>query len=51
MVLSNQFGSCAGLKDIQPPLRLSFSPYLTGVRGNPPVTKWAHNGCAMVAWM
>lgn len=26
----NQFGDLVGLKDIQPPLRLSFSPYLSG---------------------
>jgi hypothetical protein len=32
----NQFGDLAGLTDIQPPLRLSFSPYLSGgVRFNP----------------
>jgi hypothetical protein len=32
----NQFGEYAGLKDIQPPLRLSFSPYVSGgVRYSP----------------
>ena len=32
----NQFGRLDGLRDIQPPLRLSFSPYLLGgVRLNP----------------
>jgi hypothetical protein len=46
---ANQFGKLAGLKNIQPPLRLSFSPYLlTGVRVNPPVTKlgtqWLRSG-------
>src|SRR5690606_18510460 len=32
----NQFGKLSGLADIEPPLRLSFSPYVsTGVRVNP----------------
>jgi len=32
----NQFGNYTGLKDLQPPLRLSFSPYVsTGVRSIP----------------
>ncbi len=32
----NQFGKLAGLKDLQPPLRLSFSPYVsTGYRSSP----------------
>ncbi|MGQ0738041.1 MAG: DUF5916 domain-containing protein [Bacteroidota bacterium] len=32
----NQFGSYTGLKDLQPPLRLSFSPYVsTGFRSSP----------------
>lgn len=32
----NQFGNYTGLKDLQPPLRLSFSPYLsTGFRSSP----------------
>ncbi|HEU4471739.1 MAG TPA: DUF5916 domain-containing protein [Flavisolibacter sp.] len=46
---ANQFGKYEGLKNIQPPLRLSFSPYLTGgVRVNPdgsPIrTQWLRNG-------
>lgn len=45
----NQFGEYADLKNIQPPLRLSFSPYLTGgVRINPQgsaiKTQWLRNG-------
>jgi len=33
----NQFGKYANLKNIQPPLRLSFAPYLSGgIRFNPP---------------
>ena len=33
----NQFGKYTDLRDIQPPLRLSFAPYLAGgVRFNPP---------------
>ena len=44
-----QFGSYTALKDIKPPLRLSFSPYLTGgVRKNPEgsskETDWLRNG-------
>lgn len=32
----NQFGNFTGLKDLQPPLRLSFSPYIsTGYRSSP----------------
>lgn len=32
----NQFGQWTGLRDIKPPLRLSFSPYLSsGIRYNP----------------
>lgn len=32
----NQFGNYTGLKDLQPPLRLSFSPYVsTGIRSIP----------------
>jgi hypothetical protein len=27
----NQFGDLTGLQKIEPPLRLSFSPYLSGV--------------------
>jgi hypothetical protein len=45
----NQFGKYADLKSIQPPLRLSFYPYLsTGVRinekGNDLGTQWLRNG-------
>ena len=45
----NQFGKYVDLKNIQPPLRLSFYPYLsTGVRvnekGNDLGTKWLRNG-------
>ena len=45
----NQFGDLQGLKDIEPPLRLSFSPYIsTGARSTPIKTRysneWLHNG-------
>lgn len=45
----NQFGELAGLKNIQPPLRLSFSPYIsTGFRSTPEVNgytnKWLRSG-------
>lgn len=45
----NQFGKYTELKDIQPPLRLSFYPYLqTGVRvnekGNDLGTQWLRSG-------
>lgn len=45
----NQFGKYGDLKNIQPPLRLSFYPYLsTGVRvnekGNDLGTQWLRNG-------
>lgn len=45
----NQFGKYTDLKNIQPPLRLSFYPYLsTGVRinenGNDLGTQWLRNG-------
>ena len=45
----NQFGDYTGLKDIQPPLRLSFSPYLsTGINTSPIVTgtktEWLKSG-------
>ena len=45
----NQFGEYAGLQDIRPPLRLSFSPYVSGgVRFNPEgnriATEWLRNG-------
>ncbi len=46
---ANQFGKYVDLKNIQPPLRLSFYPYLsTGVRVNPKGddlgTQWLRNG-------
>ncbi|MBS1653464.1 MAG: carbohydrate binding family 9 domain-containing protein, partial [Bacteroidetes bacterium] len=46
----SQFGTFIGLKDIQPPLRLSFSPYVsTGTRSVPEANNtttntWLHNG-------
>ena len=45
----NQFGELKGLTDIQPPLRLSFSPYvITGYRsspvGNSRLNEWLRNG-------
>lgn len=45
----NQFGTLQGLKDIQPPLRLSFSPYVTtGYRHSPQTSgylnEWLRNG-------
>jgi hypothetical protein len=45
----NQFGSYSNLKDIQPPLRLSLSPYVsTGVRSSPQkngyLNEWLRNG-------
>lgn len=45
----NQFGLLQGLKNIKPPLRLSFSPYLsTGVRNTPERdgyrTEWLKSG-------
>jgi hypothetical protein len=45
----NQFGTYKNLKDILPPLRLSFSPYVsTGVRSSPQntgyLTEWLKNG-------
>lgn len=45
----NQFGELKGLKNITPPLRLSFSPYITtGYRsspvGNTYVNEWLRNG-------
>jgi hypothetical protein len=47
--LVNQFGKYTGMKNIQPPLRLSFYPYIsTGVRvnekGNDLGTQWLRNG-------
>ncbi|MFL5774558.1 MAG: DUF5916 domain-containing protein [Flavisolibacter sp.] len=46
---TNQFGTYVDLRNIQPPLRLSFSPYLSGgVRVNPEgsniKTEWLRNG-------
>ncbi len=45
----NQFGDFTDLKDIQPPLRLSFSPYVTtGYRSSPLnnsyLNEWLRNG-------
>ena len=45
----NQFGNYTGLKDLQPPLRLSFSPYVsTGYRSSPLSNSysntWLRNG-------
>jgi len=45
----NQFGELQSLQDIEPPLRLSLSPYIsTGVRSTPLKTsysnEWLHNG-------
>jgi hypothetical protein len=45
----NQFGKYVGLKNIEPPLRLSFSPYLSGgIRFSPDKngarTEWLRNG-------
>jgi hypothetical protein len=45
----NQFGNFKNLRDIQPPLRLSFSPYVsTGVRSSPQkngyLNEWLRNG-------
>jgi hypothetical protein len=45
----NQFGKLSNLEDIQPPLRLSFSPYVSGgVRVPPPgskgQTEWLRSG-------
>jgi hypothetical protein len=51
----NQFGKLVDLKEIQPPLRLSFSPYVSsGVRFNEPSsgkgTEWMRSGGADVKW-
>lgn len=51
----NQFGEYVGLKDIEPPLRLSFSPYVsTGIRSTPEKdgynTEWLRNGGMDVKW-
>ena len=45
----NQFGQFIGLKNIEPPLRLSFSPYLSGgIRFTPEkngsISEWLRNG-------
>src|SRR5207247_3242531 len=45
----NKFGEFTGLKNIQPPLRLSFSPYVsTGYRSTPLnngyINEWLRNG-------
>ncbi len=45
----NQFGDLAGLKNIKPPLRLSFSPYISGGYRSTPVNngyvdEWLRNG-------
>ena len=45
----NQFGEYDGLKNIQPPLRLSFSPYVSGGFRTAPIngvnqTKWLKRG-------
>lgn len=45
----NQFGDFIGLKNLQPPLRLSFAPYVsTGYRSSPEVNgysnKWLRSG-------
>lgn len=45
----NQFGGITGLQNIEPPLRLSFSPYITtGYRSSPVVNsylnEWLRNG-------
>src|SRR5574338_381128 len=45
----NQFGVLEGIKNIEPPLRLSFSPYLsTGYRSTPEkdgyINEWLHSG-------
>lgn len=40
----NQFGNLAGLENIEPPLRLSFSPYLSGgYRGTPSINSDYNN--------
>ncbi len=51
----NQFGLLKGLKNIQPPLRLSFSPYLaTGYRRTPETNgyldEWLRNGGMDMKW-
>ena len=40
--LFNYYGEVTGILDVDPPVRLSFSPYLTGyVEKNPDNTKWS----------
>ncbi len=51
----NQFGEFQGLEKILPPLRLSFSPYVsTGVRSTPVssgyLNEWLRNGGMDVKW-
>ncbi len=51
----NQFGDLKDLKDILPPLRLSFSPYVTtGYRNSPQMngylSEWLRNGGMDVKW-
>lgn len=51
----NQFGLMKELRDIQPPLRLSFSPYVTtGYRSSPQTTsylnEWLRNGGMDMKW-
>jgi len=51
----NQFGKLNELRDIEPPLRLSFSPYLSGgIRFNPDGSRkdkeWLRNGGMDVKW-
>ncbi len=51
----NQFGELKELKDVVPPLRLSFSPYVTtGYRHSPQVngylSEWLRNGGMDVKW-
>lgn len=51
----NQFGELKGFQDIQPPLRLSFSPYITtGYRHSPQtsgfLSEWLRNGGMDLKW-
>jgi hypothetical protein len=52
----NQFGEFKDLKNIMPPLRLSFSPYVTtGIRSTPQYptgfrSEWLRNGGMDVKW-
>ncbi|MES2882843.1 MAG: DUF5916 domain-containing protein [Bacteroidota bacterium] len=52
---ANQFGKFTGLKDVSPPLRLSFSPYISGgIRLNPEGSRmkkeWLRSGGMDVKW-